>query len=85
MAPADEIHDAADRVEHVDAPPQSLLFEHGDPRSGRQRAARQRGELGSAALIERVGMDGQRLIENLDELEQPSGYFSIILVKEQSE
>ena len=46
---------------------------------------RQRGELGSAALIERVGMDGQRLIENLDELEQPSGYFSIILVKEQSE
>ena len=46
---------------------------------------RQRGELGSAVLIERVGMDGQRLIENLDELEQPSGYFSIILVKEQSE
>lgn len=46
---------------------------------------RQRGELGSAALIERVGMDGQRLIENLDELKQPSGYFSIILVKEQSE
>lgn len=46
---------------------------------------RQRGELGSAALIERVGMDGQRLIENLDALEQPSGYFSIILVKEQSE
>ena len=39
----------------------------------------------AAALIERVGMDGQRLIENLDELEQPSGYFSIILVKEQSE
>ena len=46
---------------------------------------RQRGELGSAALIERVGMDGQRLIEDLDALEQPSGYFSIILVKEQSE
>ena len=46
---------------------------------------RQRGELANAALIERVGMDGQRLIENLDELEQPSGYFSIILVKEQSE
>ena len=41
---------------------------------------RQRGELGSTALIERVGMDDQRLIENLDELEQPSGYFSIILV-----
>ena len=46
---------------------------------------RQRGELGSAVLIERVGMDGQRLIEDLDALEQPSGYFSIILVKEQSE
>ena len=46
---------------------------------------RQRGELGNAALIERVGMDGERLIEDLDEIERPSGYFSIILVKEQSE
>lgn len=46
---------------------------------------RQRGELGNAALIERVGMDGQRLIEDLDEIEPSSGYFSIILVKEQSE
>ena len=46
---------------------------------------RQRGELANACLIERVGMDGQRLIEDLDEIEQPSGYFSIILVKEQSE
>ncbi len=46
---------------------------------------RQRGELENAALIERVGMDGERLIEDLDEIEQASGYFSIILVKEQSE
>ena len=46
---------------------------------------RQRGELGNAALIERVGMDGERLIEDVDEIERPSGYFSIILVKEQSE
>ena len=46
---------------------------------------RQRGELANAALIERVGMDGQRLVEDLDEMTEASGYFSIILVKEQSE
>ena len=46
---------------------------------------RQRGELENAVLIERVGMDGQRLVENLNEITEPSGYFSIILVKEQSE
>lgn len=46
---------------------------------------RQRGELENAALVERVGMDGQRVVENLNEITEPSGYFSIILVKEQSE
>lgn len=46
---------------------------------------RQRGELANAALVERVGMDGQRLVEDLDEMTEASGYFSIILVKEQSE
>ncbi len=44
---------------------------------------RQRGELANAALIERVGMEGQRLVEDLDEITEPSGYFSIILVKEE--
>lgn len=46
---------------------------------------RQRGELANAALIERVGMEGQRLVEDLDEIAQPLGYFSIILVKEERE
>lgn len=46
---------------------------------------RQRGELANAALIERVGMEGQRLVEDLDEITEPSGYFSIILVKEERE
>ena len=46
---------------------------------------RQRGELANAALIERVGLPGERLVENLDEITEASSYFSIILVKEQSE
>ena len=46
---------------------------------------RARGELANAALIERVGMEGQRLVEDLDEIDAPSGYFSIILVKEERE
>lgn len=36
-----------------------------------------------AALVERCGMEGERVVYDLDELDEPSGYFSIILVKEE--
>lgn len=42
----------------------------------------ERGEIGSAALVERCGMEGQRLVTDLAALEDPSSYFSIILVRE---
>ncbi|MFQ9126002.1 MAG: SAM-dependent methyltransferase [Butyricicoccaceae bacterium] len=41
------------------------------------------GQLEQAALVERCGMEGERVICDLDELDEPSGYFSIILVKEE--
>ncbi|HIX90913.1 MAG TPA: precorrin-2 C(20)-methyltransferase [Candidatus Agathobaculum pullicola] len=41
-----------------------------------------RGELANAALVERCGMEGQRVVTDLTELDEPTGYFSIILVKE---
>lgn len=75
----------AGRRKGLRSPGSKVLMKTGKSVLEVRELLRQRGELGSAALIERVGMDGQRLIENLDELEQPSGYFSIILVKEQSE
>ena len=44
---------------------------------------RESGQLENAALVERCGMKGERLVYDMDELREPSGYFSIILVKEE--
>lgn len=44
---------------------------------------RESGQLEQAVLVERCGMEGERVICDLDELDEPSGYFSIILVKEE--
>lgn len=40
------------------------------------------GKLEEAALVERCGMEGERIVTDLRELDDPTGYFSIILVKE---
>ena len=42
----------------------------------------ERGVLQNAALVERCGMKGERIVSELDTLDDPTGYFSIILVKE---
>ena len=41
-----------------------------------------RGALQNAALVERCGMEGQRIVTDLSTMDDPTGYFSIILVKE---
>ena len=43
---------------------------------------RDRGELGKASLVANVGMDGEVVAANLEELDQPTGYFSVVLVRE---
>lgn len=40
------------------------------------------GKLQQAALVERATMEGERVVRDLDELTDPTGYFSIIIVKE---
>ena len=40
------------------------------------------GRLSEAALVERCGMEGQRVVTDLSELTEATGYFSVILVKE---
>ena len=42
-----------------------------------------RGQLDRAALVERCGMEGERVVRDLNTLDDPTGYFSIILVKEE--
>lgn len=40
------------------------------------------GALQNAALVERCGMEGERIVTDLATLSDPTGYFSVILVKE---
>lgn len=44
---------------------------------------RAQGKLQNAALVERATMEGERVVRNLDELADPTGYFSVIIVKEE--
>ena len=41
------------------------------------------GALGRASLVERCSMEDERIVTDLSELDDPTGYFSIILVKEE--
>lgn len=41
------------------------------------------GKLDTAALVERCSMEGERVVRDLRELDDPTGYFSIILVREE--
>ncbi|MGI6182104.1 MAG: precorrin-2 C(20)-methyltransferase [Agathobaculum sp.] len=41
-----------------------------------------RGEMQNAVLVERCGMEGERIVTDLRELDGPAGYFSVILVRE---
>lgn len=42
-------------------------------------------KLSGAVLVERATMEGERVVKNLDELDDPTGYFSVIIVKEAQE
>ena len=39
------------------------------------------GKLAGSVLVERATMQEERVVKNLDELEDPTGYFSVIIVK----
>lgn len=41
------------------------------------------GSLQTAALVERCSMEGERVVRDLRELDDPTGYFSVILVREE--
>lgn len=43
------------------------------------------GKLNTASLVERCSMEGERVVRDLHDLEDPTGYFSVILVREEQE
>lgn len=65
----------------LDLPGSKVLMKAGREILAVRDALQQRGELANAALVERIGMEGEQIINDLSALTDPTGYFSIILVK----
>lgn len=73
-------HGAAD--EGLDLPGGKVLMKAGRAILGVRDRLAARGELENAVLVERCGMEGERVVTDLRGLDDPTGYFSIILVRE---
>ena len=46
-----------------------------------QKELRENGELKSASMVENCGMPGERIYPEFEELQEPSGYFSLVISK----
>lgn len=71
--------------EALDLPGSKVLMKAGRSVLAVRDALAARGALEQAALIERCGMEGERIVTDLSALDRPAGYFSLILVKEERE
>lgn len=69
--------------EGLDLPGSKVLMKAGKSILDVRAALAARGQLDRAALVERCGMEGERVLRDLGTLDDPTGYFSIILVKEE--
>ena len=73
-------HGATERG--LDLPGSKVLMKAGREILSVRDALSRRGEIGNAALVERIGMEGERVVDDLSALSDATGYFSIILVGE---
>jgi sirohydrochlorin cobaltochelatase len=48
-----------------------------------QEELRQQGQLDSAALVENCGLPGERILPQFGDLKEPTGYFSLVISKEE--
>lgn len=66
----------------LDLPGSKVLMKAGRELLAVRDKLQQRGQLANAVLVERCGMAGERILRDWSQLTQPTGYFSVILVKE---
>lgn len=66
----------------LDLPGNKILMKAGRGILEVRDALQARGQLPQAALVERCSMQDERIVRDLSTLDDPTGYFSIILVKE---
>ncbi len=75
----------SDRYTKVSLPGAKVLMKAGRGFMNVRERLRNLGVLKKSVLVERCGMDGERVEEDLDKIDSPCGYFSIILVQSEEE
>ena len=70
-------HDSADTL---DFPANKVYMKAGSGIMELKEQLLERGK--QASMVENCGMDDERVYESLDELTEPSGYFSVVIVKD---
>lgn len=69
----------------LDLPGSKVLMKAGKELLAVRDKLQQRGQLTNAVLVERCGMAGERIWRDWSTLHEPTGYFSVVLVKEQQQ
>lgn len=65
----------------LDVPANKVFMKAGRSILELQQALAERGELDSASMVENCGMADERVYPRFGELDQPSGYFSLVIAK----
>lgn len=66
----------------LDAPGNKVLMKSASQIASVRDELKERGLLSHAAMVERCGLSGEKVYRDLNEIDEKSSYFSIILVKE---
>ena len=66
----------------LDAPGNKVLMKSASQIASVRDELKERGLLSHAAMVERCGLPGEKVYRDLNEIDEKSSYFSIILVKE---
>lgn len=68
--------------ESLDVRANKVLMKAGKSIGELQEVLRRRGELDRASLVENCGMENERVYERFGDMEEKTGYFSVVLVKD---
>lgn len=70
------------RLELLDVPANKVLMKAGSAILELKQTLLERGELEKASMVENCTMENERVYPHMKDLETPSGYFSLVIVKE---
>ena len=68
--------------ESLDVKANKVLMKAGKSIGELQDTLRRRGELDRASMVENCGMENERVYERFSDMEEKSGYFSVVIVKD---